>query len=131
MDVYWKKRILIFTLYVCSLYLAVTGLLAGDQSLPSPGGDRDVGHLTPGCHPWSPGIKQLKLTRWQSGQDYNILLSIKFNNDDLPRDSFLDIENFKYRYTYFFTYYDTNMVIKVVSETWASFYQSRAIIQLR
>ena len=86
------------TLYaVCSLYLAVTGLLAGDQSLPSPGGDHDVGHLTPGCHPWSPGIKQLKLTRWQSGQDYNILLSIKFNNDDLPRDSFLDIENFKYR----------------------------------
>ena len=55
-----------------------------------------------GVIPWSPGIKQLKLTRWQSGQDYNILLSIKFNNDDLPRDSFLDIENFKYRDIYFF-----------------------------
>ena len=40
-----------------------------------------------GVIPWSPDIKQLKLTRWQSGQDYNILLSINFNNGDLPRDS--------------------------------------------
>ena len=79
------------------LYL-VTGLLAGDPLSFSrhPELVTMMWAISPrGVSPGSPDIKQLKLTRWQARQDYNILLGINFNNGDLPRDS-LEIEKFNW-----------------------------------